>query len=739
MYKFQLSTKMRNCFLSLLLVGGLAAAQAQTIVPPTVKTKTTFAIVVDSKSYAEARSEIEAYRAAVERDGLGTYLLVDDWKRPEPIREQLIRWHADRKAPLEGCVLVGDVPIPMVRDAHHLSSAFKMSPKANWQKSSVPSDRYYDDFGLRFDYLKQDSLKPSYHYFSLRADSRQYIAPDIYSARILPLNLPSEDRYAQLRRFLQKATAAKAVPNVLDQLSMARGHGYNSEDRVAWSGEQLALREQLPGLFRAGSTVRFLDFDTRHPMKPLFLAEVQREGLDVMLFHHHGGPTMQYVSGYEAGSDVQLSIRNVKTFLRNKVARYAEKHGREAAIEEYAKRYDVPRSWCEEAFDAKKIKADSIETRMMDIYTDDIREIKPNARFVLFDACYNGSFHQDDNVAGAYIFGQGNTVATMGCTVNTIQDKWPDEFLGLLSAGMRVGQFTRFTCFLENHLIGDPTYRFADTTGQKSDLNHLLVLEEGHAAYWRKQAGHALPDMRAMALRQLSMADEAGLPDLLKQTYRESDSFVTRLEALRLLVLNHPGEAAEVVAQALNDPYELVRRFAVEYTGLMGDPSLMPALAACWLSNGAAPRLRFRLLEALEAFDAESMAAEIERQAAARPDVEAAGVASLSRRLRTRAQSRDKDLAQLSSRELTEKKLVRELSIYRNRPIAAAVQPLLSALRDESRSVEVRRTAAETLGWYTLFHAKADIVAALRTFHAENEELNLEVEKTIHRLEGKNR
>ena len=40
------------------------------------------------------------------------------------------------------------------------------------------------------------------------------------------------------------------------------------------------------------------------------------------------------------------------------------------------------------------------------------------------------------------------TIATMGCTVNTIQDKWPDEFLGLLAAGMRIGQFTRFTLSL---------------------------------------------------------------------------------------------------------------------------------------------------------------------------------------------------------------------------------------------------------------------------------------------------
>ena len=51
-------------------------------------------------------------------------------KRPEPIREQLVKLHENEKTPLEGCVFIGDIPIPMIRDAHHLSSAFKRSPKA---------------------------------------------------------------------------------------------------------------------------------------------------------------------------------------------------------------------------------------------------------------------------------------------------------------------------------------------------------------------------------------------------------------------------------------------------------------------------------------------------------------------------------------------------------------------------------------------------------------------------------
>ena len=51
--------------------------QAQTVVHPSIKTKTTFAIVVDQKSYDEAKSEIDAYRTSIEKEGLGTYLLIE--------------------------------------------------------------------------------------------------------------------------------------------------------------------------------------------------------------------------------------------------------------------------------------------------------------------------------------------------------------------------------------------------------------------------------------------------------------------------------------------------------------------------------------------------------------------------------------------------------------------------------------------------------------------------------------
>ena len=713
--------------------------QAQTVILPSIKTKTTFAIVVDQKSYDEVKSEIDAYRSSIENEGLGTYLLIDNWKRPESIREQLIKLHKNEKAPLEGCVFIGDIPIPMIRDAHHLSSAFKMSPKANWQKSSIPSDRYYDDFGLTFDYIKQDSLKPDYHYMTLRADSKQYISPDIYSARIRPLHLKDQTPYQMLRDYLKKTVAEKEKQNTLDQLTMARGHGYNSEDPLAWSGEQMALREQLPQIFKPGNTVKFYDFDMRYPMKPLYLNEIQREGLDIMLFHHHGGPTMQYINGYENGSSINLSIENAKIFLRSKVPSYAKKHGREAAIKEYAKQYGVPESWCAEAFDEEKIKSDSIVNRNMDIYTEDIRLMAPNARFILFDACFNGSFHLDDNIVGSYIFNRGKTIVTMGCTVNTIQDKWPDEFLGLLATGMRIGQFTRFTCFLENHLIGDPTFHFINNSELDIDINQALVLQEGNVAFWKKQLNSPMADMQAMALRQLSMANYSGLVDLLKKSYYESNYFVVRLEALRLLTLNHPTEVADVLQTAMNDSYELIRRYAVEYVEKNSNPKLLPAWIESYLLRGHENRHRFRIFSGIDTFDHDTALNELQKQAAKWSFYDSSYMNELSEYLPRQKKGLERDFTLIGNPESTTKQIQSEISRFRNKPITKAIEALLNIVKNENLEEELRVSAAETLGWYNLHYDKATIIKKLNAFQTSNPKLMNEVTKTIHRLEGKNR
>ena len=713
---------------------------AQTIVKPSVKTKTTFAIVTDSKSYEEAKQEIDAYRTSVENEGLGTYLLIDEWKSPEPIRELLIQLHEDKKAPLEGCVFVGDIPIPMIRDAQHLCSAFKMNQTMAWHRSSVPSDRYYDDFDLKFDYIKQDSVYTDYHYLSLRADGTQYLSPDIYSGRIRPLRGEGMDKYQLLRDYLKKVVAEKQQNNVLDQLTMARGHGYNSEDLLAWSGEQLALREQFPQLFKPGNTVKFYDFNFQFPVKFLYLNEVQREDLDMMLFHHHGGTDAQYINGYQLPTNVQANIESIKLYIRSKVPGRAKKVGREQAIKEYAKQYNIPESWCEEAFDINKQKLDSIYHYHMDIHMEEIYKLRPNARFVMFDACFNGSFHLDEYLAGSYIFNPGKTIATLACSVNSIQDKWPDEFIGLMATGMRIGQFARLTCFLENHLIGDPTFHFTPNVDAGFDVNQALVLKEGNIAFWKKQLTSPLVDMQALALRKLSDADYKDIVPLLEESYFNSESFITRLEALRLLVLNHPNQALPTMTAALNDSYELIRRYAGEYAEKNGSPELLPAWIESYLKRSQEKRLRFKILGGIDAFPYADIKAEVEKQVASMTLYDRTHVNAILEQLPRQEQSMEMDIKTITDPKSKPSYVSRDLRTFRNHPVGGkALDMLLAFLKDESRPIDQRIITAEVLGWYNLYHDKASIIASLKETNTNDEALKNEIQKSIARLEGKNR
>ena len=314
---------------------------------PRSKQPTAFAIVVDQATYDKTAPQIHAYRDVLEADGLSTYILRDNWQTPEQVREQLIALmrKTAKRSPLEGVVFVGDIPIAMVRNAQHLTTAFKMD-EDNFPmiQSSVPSDRYYDDPELQFEFLRRDADEPLYFYYSLSPESRQHIASPIYSARIKPPKREGADSDELLRAYLRKVVKAHAEQNELDNLFVFRGHGYNSEAPEAWAGEQIALREQLPALFRTGSTVRFYDFESRWPMKPYLLEKMARKGVDVALCHHHGAPDTQYLNGYRNGSGMNVSIENIKRFLRSKIDGHKDPEKRKAELIAY---YGVPEAWCQ--------------------------------------------------------------------------------------------------------------------------------------------------------------------------------------------------------------------------------------------------------------------------------------------------------------------------------------------------------------------------------------------------------
>lgn len=723
-----------------LLLSGIA--YAQNIVKPSVNTKTSFAIIVDSKSYAEAEKEINEYKKVIEADGLGTYIISHTWNNPDEIRNLLIKLYNDKKSPLEGTVLVGDIPIPMLRDAQHLSSAFKMDQRRNWQSSSIPSDRFYDDFGLKFDYLKHDSIKPLYFYYSLRADSEQILSSNIYSARIRPLEKGKTDKYSQLRAYLKKVVDVRSSEknNIIDNLTVARGHGYNSESRVAWSGEQLALKEQIPNLFAANNFVKFMDFDLYWPMKPYWLNEVQRPDLDVMLFHHHGSNDYQYINGYKEGSDVTTSKDNIKLYLRSKISGAVKKgKDKEETIQYYMKSLDVPRSWCEEAFDPAILAQDSIVNNSLDILVGDIYTITPNARFVMFDACYNGSFYEDEYIAGAYIFNSGKTIVAQGNTVNTIQDKWPDEFLGLLNSGIRIGLWGKYVHFLETHIIGDPTFHFAKNLDSNININEALTIHKNDIAYWKKALLDPDTDIQSIALRVLFDNNYKDISSLLKQTYFQSQSMVVRLEALQLLSRLNNDDFIEVLATSMSDSYELTRRFSAEYIVKNGSDKLIPSLAKAILNDNTSKRINSKISAGLRMVNLEKLKTELEKQAQERPFYSRDMLNKSLKDIEGSQRSKDSSRSLITNASEKAKERIFDIKRFRNQPASDNIDTLLSIASDVNTDKDIRITTIETLGWFNYSYRKGYLIEQLNSILATEKDSDLinETTKSINRLKSK--
>lgn len=74
---------------------------------------TAFAIIIDEITLEKTKGSVEAYRDALEADGLATYIISDSWKSPEQVKAEIVKIYK-RKPTLEGVVFIGDIPIALV-------------------------------------------------------------------------------------------------------------------------------------------------------------------------------------------------------------------------------------------------------------------------------------------------------------------------------------------------------------------------------------------------------------------------------------------------------------------------------------------------------------------------------------------------------------------------------------------------------------------------------------------------
>lgn len=673
------------------------------------KAKTSFAVFTDATTYEKCKDELHAYRNVLESEGLATYIIADDWTSPEQIKE-VIADIAYAGPQLEGIVLVGDVPIVMVREGQHMTTAFKMNEKRyGIFESSVASDRYYDDFDLKFDFIQKDDERSDVFYYRLTEEGAQTLRPEIYSARMKVPAVMEGDKYEIMKSYLKKVVAAHQESNTLDNMTFFAGHGYNSDCLTYWRQKPMVFRENFPNCFKKSSTNRFLNFRQDPHMQKNLFNEIQREGVDYIQFTEHGAYDTQYINGGAEVEGLKDCFEELKKNIGLMYLRYKGNKDEEPFLHEVDSLFKLPRETFSDSALAHYKELRKFEKEAVNITLDEIMKLRSNARMAIFNACYNGSFHNNKGyVAGCHVFGEGDCVVAQGNTVNVLQDKWEDKLLGIVSLGMRVGMWQKEVPYLEGHMIGDPTYRF--TPASKEDakivakLHEDMVFNRADAKVWKKYLNSENSVLRAAGVTYLGYIGGHEGSDIALKVFENDPSWIVRMHALHTLRGYADENTKAAMLKGLNDPYEYIAR------------------VCCHIAGDDA---RKDMKEPLEKFMSEHPEM-IRASYAAKCALEVIEVSKMYRKYVNIAAEKSNSVA----------KRVDAIRTFRNNKVLDAIPVMLDMVKDNAEDEYLRTAAAEVLGWYTQSADKSTIISTLTAAEADvNSELvKKEIKKTLKRL-----
>lgn len=718
--------------MSILAVGSYATARRS------------FAIVIDQKSLNEANDEIRAYAKAIEqKQGLKVITLVDSWGIPDSIRHHLFQLYSQKNDKLIGAVFIGDIPIPMVRDAQHLTSAFKMDQNMDRRESCVPSDRFYDDFDLRFNFLGKDSNQVNYPYFyySLSAGGAQTLHPSIFSGRIRPTDTKQSTRYEKLRTYLTKATQFKLHPEKINSVFVFQGNGSLTESNVAHLDEYRGWTEHLPLLKQRQESFSYMQHNEENYIKTKMMNELMRPNLSFAVLHHHGDFDTQYLGAYPRPTNTNAAIDYIKYSFRNQI-RTGQRYGKnpDSTIAKIVRSSGVPIDWIANYNAKEKVDADSLETVNENLTLNDFENgaYKPNCRLINFDACYNGAFNHPNSIGNAYIFQPGKTLVAIGGSVNIIQDKWPDRFMGLMSEGMMAGHLLQNNCYLEWHIIGDPTFCFAQETGS-NNVNAIFAEGNQWAKVFTQQIKKTTdPDLFGMAIYQLQNSNAINNKSLLN-LLQNSPYFAVRLEAFLALKKRGGDDFITAMQIAARDNYELIQRFAVNEIKASGDPRVIPCITRILCNNNASARVAFNSRLSLQ------LLPEAEVRKAAQPQIDSLAVfnlnpesyrMSIDKLIKSGCNSWEDDIANLLNDSLDSKHALRQAGYMRIYTPSYLI-PQICDYVAKCKDMKLQRSLLEALGWHgTAYTAKhiADISKRISEDTTLPEENRQEALKTWKRV-----
>ena len=663
-------------------------------IKPSVKSETTFAIVVDELTWQNCAPAIRAYRDVLQEEGLGTFIYAAKWSDPMTIRELLKRtWKRNN---LEGAVFVGDIPIVRVQGAQHMTTAYKMEELENVfprSESWAVTDRFYDDFDMDFRPEGRDTTDLSVFFYHLTDRGAQRVAPNIYSARMQVPEIMEGNKYEIMNNYLAEVVSAHREYNPLDHVIFYAGVGYNSDCLSLWRQRPEVWREYFPLAFESSHNNKFYNFRYSPTAKYELYNELQRPDTDVFQFSEHGDETIQYISDYDVPSDLGGNLEALRRSLRGRYQRLerlgVDADGMQEYLADVAAKFHVgadqftPEKFEEDAeYDAKVEKEISM-------YSEDIIKLKSQPRVLIFNACYNGSFWSKEGyVAGCHIFNGGRSIVAQGNTTNVLQDKYEDELMGMLHMGYRIGEWQKMLPYLESHLLGDPTFRFSHVDTE-ADANIRKAIE-----------------IRQMT--ENAIANNTSCSATLLDIFKTSSSPEVRLEALTCLYRFSDENCVQALMAAFKDPFERIQNLACIYAGYVGDPRLEAGLQKVYETQDQNIRAQFQAINALDCFTC-------------------------------RKEINDEQIADAFDKEADFMDRNYAIRYLRNVPMHYELDRFLEFVMDESQPDELRIIMAEALGWFNHSYRRNEITAAFKaalsnkSFKA-SENLREEMSKTIRRI-----
>ena len=429
----------------------------------------------------------------------------------------------------------------------------------------------------------------------------------------------------------------------------------------------------------------------------------------------------------------------LKSTLYNAVMGHAAKRDKDTVRIQMQEKRHVNEVFFKDLDNPEFWENDSIHYADERIVTEDLmkRNLSTNPKMIMFDACYNGSFHEDDYIAGQYIFNDGLTLVAQGNTRNVLQDRWTIEMIGLLSHGVRVGQYNKLIASLEGHLLGDPTLRFAPI--EANTLSADMTVRKNDKAYWTNLLESPYADVQSLAMRMLADADtRKELSPLFLKKYQESGFNTVRMEAIKLLSRYQDVNFIEALREGLNDAYEMVARQSAIYAGFVGDDSLLPVIVASLVDCNERLRVQMSANKALGLYPKEKVEKAVEDFYAKADRLnKAEEKARLLRSLERMFVQEEKTHRILMDATASEKERISAIRIVRNYTYHFRVDDYLNLLRDAGNPVEVRVVMAEALGWFNNSVQRPHILEVMKAMQQSNglpEDLKAEIEQTIKRL-----